>query len=201
MSLLRAHSSRDEKSCAGAPQHKLKGKVRWFQKDACSFLTSCSRVVHGSGVSRFVCRGVRSCTGPKLVATRALPLSLCSLCPCSLCPLVHLDGGPHHLLCESPSLVVGAPLCARWCRRFCRPCGSWHPARSLGCHTWSPTGLVGFPVAVGFHCPTLCHRLCADCLFLHWVTTSSRRRTGTCTCGYPGLCDYSLVGIPSIQAL
>ena len=119
-----------EKSCAGAPQHKSKGKVRWLQKDACSFLTSCSRVVHGSGVSRFVCRGVRSCTGPKLVATRALPLSLCSLCPCSLCPLVHLDGGPHHLLCESPSLVVGAPLCARWCRRFCRPCGSWHPHSS-----------------------------------------------------------------------
>ena len=42
-----------EKSCAGAPQHKLNGKVRWLQKDACSFLTSCSRVVHGSGVSRY----------------------------------------------------------------------------------------------------------------------------------------------------
>ena len=122
-----------------------------------------------------------SCTGPKLVATRALPLSLCSLCPCSLCPLVHLDGGPHHLLCESPSLVVGAHgeeepctlevgqqgLCARWCRRFCRPCGSWHPARSLGCHLvphwsrWVPSR-CGFqhpyavpPLVCGL-LPTLC---------------------------------------------
>ena len=132
-------------------------------------------MVHGSGVSRFVCRGVRSCTGPKLVATRALPLSLCSLCPCSLCLLVHLDGGPHHLICcASPPVWLLARLSARGgaAGSAGRVVPGTQPGR--GGATLGPPlvslGSQSLWVSTALRC-----RLCAD-----------RRRTGTCTCGYAG---------------
>ena len=71
------------------------------------------------------------------------------------------------ICCASPPAWLLARLSARGGARFCRPCGSWHPARSLRCHTWSPTGLVGFPVDMGLLVPVGHHVLLKTNWYLH----------------------------------